>query len=96
MRVIRFATALLLAARSRGSPIFSNDEGQLVTRQGPGSYYAITGATGGVFPRMEIRELENAGGEIWNLFILAFAEFKAMDQTVIDSYYQIAGMLRPQ
>ena len=45
---------------------------------------------------MEIRELENAGGEIWNLFILAFAEFKAMDQTVIDSYYQIAGMLRPQ
>jgi tyrosinase len=94
MRATQIATASLLVARSFASPISTKDDGQLVTRQGPGSYYAITGATGGVFPRLEIRELEKAGGEMWNLFLLAFAEFQAMDQTVIDSYYQIAGKSR--
>lgn len=54
------ATAVLLSAAANASPLFSND-GSLVTRQGPGSYYAITGATGGVYPRLEIRDLEKSG-----------------------------------
>jgi tyrosinase len=92
MRLIHVAAASLLTATSFGSPIDTRDGSQLVNRQGSGSYYAITGATGGVFPRLEIRDLEKAGGEMWNLFLLAFAEFQAINQTVIDSYYQIAGM----
>jgi tyrosinase len=60
-------------------------------RQTPGSYYPITGPSGGVHPRLEIRQLQQTG-EMWNLFLLALQEFEAMDQTVIDSYYQIAGV----
>ena len=93
MRAVLFVAASLLPAASYGSPLFSNEYSRLVTRQEPGSYYPITGATGGVFPRLEIRELERAGGEMWNLFLLALTEFQAMDQNVINSYYQIAGRL---
>ena len=95
MRLTHITAASLLAASSYGSPISSAEDGKLVTRQGPGSYYAVTGATGGVFPRLEIRELEKAGGEMWNLFLLAFADFQNMNQSIIDSYYQIAGMICP-
>jgi tyrosinase len=91
MKFVQFMAASLLTASTNASPLYASDNSQLVTRQNAGSYYAITGATGGVFPRLEIRELEKAGGEMWNLFLLAFAEFQAMNQTVIDSYYQIAG-----
>ncbi|KAF2822336.1 Di-copper centre-containing protein [Ophiobolus disseminans] len=93
MRVAHFAGAWLLTAVSISSPVFSaaNDK-DVVARQNPGSYYAITGATGGVFPRLEIRELQRAGGEMWNLFLLALTEFQAMDQKTIDSYFQIAGI----
>ncbi|KAF2690201.1 Di-copper centre-containing protein [Lentithecium fluviatile CBS 122367] len=92
MRVTHIAAVSLLAVTSYGSPLFTSDDSRLVTRQVPGSYYAVTGATGGVFPRLEIRELQKKGGEMWNLFLLALAEFQAMDQTIIDSYYQIAGI----
>lgn len=90
MKISTLSAASLLVATSYGSPFLSSS----AKRQGPGSYYAITGAKGGVQPRIEIRELEKAGGEMWNLFLLAIAEFKAMDQNIIDSYYQIAGKLQ--
>jgi tyrosinase len=53
--------------------------------------YAITGAIGGVNPRLEIRDLQKTG-EMWNLYLLAMTEFQAMDQSKIDSYYQIGGI----
>jgi tyrosinase len=62
-----------------------------VTRQVKTLYYPITGPTGGVYPRPEIHELEEAGGELWNLFLLASTDFQGMDQSIIDLYYQIAG-----
>ncbi|CAI6323107.1 unnamed protein product [Periconia digitata] len=99
MKIPTVGVASLLAVNAYGSPLLSSDAFSSVSgvnsnvkRQGPGSYYAITGAKGGVQPRVEIRDLEKAGGEMWNLFLLALAEFKAIDQNVIDSYYQIAGI----
>jgi hypothetical protein len=41
------ATAVLLTAVTTASPLLS--------------YYTITGATGGVYPRLEIRDLEKTG-----------------------------------
>ncbi|KAJ4298888.1 hypothetical protein N0V90_004131 [Kalmusia sp. IMI 367209] len=63
----------------------------LNTRQGTGSYYAITGPTGGVHSRLEIRELQHMG-PMWNIFLLALVEFEAIDQSETDSYYQIAAL----
>lgn len=83
--------ASLLIVVSCGSPLFTTENNKSLKRQASTSYYAITGATGGVFPRLEIRELEKNGGEMWNLFLLAMTEFQAMDQNDIDSYFQIAG-----
>jgi tyrosinase len=54
------ATAVLLTAVTTASPLLSNEE-SLVTRQAASSYYTITGATGGVYPRLEIRDLEKTG-----------------------------------
>lgn len=82
----------LFAFRTYGSPLFTNSGDLIEKRQSPGSYYAISGASGGIYPRVEVRELERVGGEPWNLFLLAMTEFQAMDQHVIDSWYQIAGM----
>lgn len=86
------AAASLLTSLCYGSPL-QHANTELVERQAPGSFYAITGATGGVQPRMEIRELEKTG-EMWNLYLLAMTDFQAMDQSTIDSWFQIAGMLR--
>jgi hypothetical protein len=69
--------------------------GQLVPRQTLGSYYAVTGAVGGVHPRLEIRELQR-NPIMWNLFLLALTTFQDTDQNQIDSYYQIAGKSSPQ
>jgi tyrosinase len=85
MKLRQIAAATLLSTLSHASPLMTFHE-----RQAPGSYYAITGATGGVQPRLEIRQLQQTG-EMWNLFLLAMDEFEAMDQKEIDSYYQIAG-----
>jgi tyrosinase len=85
--------ASLLSILVHGSPLKSVDSELMEKRQGPGSYYAITGATGGVHPRLEIRELEKTG-EMWNLYLLAMRDFQAIDQNVIDSWYQIAGMCK--
>lgn len=92
MRILRAVAAWLLTVATHGSPLSTMESNPLMIRQRPGSYYAITGATGGVFPRLEIRELEQAGGETWNLFLLALIEFQAMDQKMIDSYFQIAAI----
>lgn len=85
------AIAPLLVSTSNGKPLQSENSKLLLARQGPGSYHAITGPTGGVQPRMEIRDLE-ATGDMWNIFVLALTEFEAADQHDIASYYQIAGM----
>ncbi|KAF2751094.1 Di-copper centre-containing protein [Sporormia fimetaria CBS 119925] len=86
------AAASLLACITDGSPVKPLDA-QLIQRQssGPGSYFAITGATGGVHPRLELRDLETKG-EMWNLFLLAMRDFQAMDQNDIASWYSIAGL----
>jgi tyrosinase len=51
---------------------------------------AITGVTGTVAPRLEIRQLRN-NADAWNLYILGMRRF--MDKPKNDrlSYYQIAG-----
>ena len=82
----------LLAKPAFCSPVSSLDSSLVVKGQSNGPHYAITGATGGVYPRIEVRDLEKSGGESWNLFLLAMTEFQAMDQHAIDSWYQIAGM----
>lgn len=56
----KYSAVGLLATAVLGKP-FPAEEGQLMSRQGPGSYYPVTGATGGVFPRLEIRDLEKTG-----------------------------------
>ena len=86
MKLLYAVAASMLASLGHGSPFPSFAE-----RQVPGSYYAITGATGGVHPRLEIRELQK-NGEMWNLFLLALSEFEGLNQNDIDSYYQIAGI----
>ncbi|KAF2762779.1 Di-copper centre-containing protein [Pseudovirgaria hyperparasitica] len=56
------------------------------------NFLAVTGATvGGTQPRIEIRDLKSQP-EAWNLFLLAWARFQAMDQNARSSYYQIAGI----
>ena len=86
MKLLYAAAASTLASLGHGSPFPSFAE-----RQAPGSYYPITGATGGVHPRLEIRELQK-NAEMYNLFLLALADFQALNQNNIDSYYQIAGI----
>ena len=91
MRPRYFLAASLLSTVAFATPLNHIDSELVEKRQGPGSYYAITGPTGGVHPRIEIRDLEKTGN-MWNLYLLAMTEFQAMDQSVIDSWYQIAGM----
>lgn len=86
MKLLYAVAASMIASLGHGSPYPS-----FVERQAPGSYYAITGATGGVHQRLEIRELQK-NGEMFNLFLLALTEFQAIDQNQIDSYFQIAGI----
>ena len=59
--------------------------------------YAITGAQGGVNLatgqrplRQEISVFQNAG-PAFDLYILAFQQFAQEDQTLLLSYYQVAG-----
>ena len=91
MRSTHIAAVSLLATISFASPLQPINSELIEGRQAPGSYYAITGATGGVQTRLEIRELEKTG-DLWNLFLLAMTDFQKMDQNQIDSWYQIAGM----
>jgi tyrosinase len=56
----KYAATLLLSTAAYGSPLLA-EQGRLEGRQSAGSYYPVTGATGGVFPRLEIRDLEKTG-----------------------------------
>lgn len=85
------AVASLLATLGFASPGSQTDVIEKRQQPGPGSYYAITGARDGVFPRLEVRELAK-NADMWNLFLLALTDFQAIDQNQIDSYYQIAGI----
>ena len=61
-------------------------------RRGDGSTIAITGITEfGTQPRLEIRELESAHPDQWNIYLLGLARFQATDESDELSYYQIAG-----
>ncbi|KAF2008582.1 Di-copper centre-containing protein [Aaosphaeria arxii CBS 175.79] len=93
MKSTSLAALSLLSTLSYASPLQSVKRELLEERQapGPGNYFAITGATGGVHPRLELRDLE-ATGDMWNLFLLAMTDFQAMDQDVINSWFQIAGI----
>jgi tyrosinase len=93
MKTYNIVVVSLLTAAAHASPLATAEGGLVEKRQAPGSYYAITGASGGIHPRVEVRDLEKAGGVPWNLFLLAMTEFQALDQHVIDSWYQIAGVL---
>jgi tyrosinase len=58
------------------------------------SFYPITGASGGVQPRQEIRTLQSSNPDLWNLFLAATERFQATDQTKKTSYYQVSGECR--
>lgn len=62
------STAALLLTVTNASPLLASDD-SLVGRQSAGSYYPITGATGGVYPRLEIRDLEKTGKAGSKLFV---------------------------
>ncbi|ORX94962.1 hypothetical protein BCR34DRAFT_525763 [Clohesyomyces aquaticus] len=92
MRITHLTAASLLSSLGHASPLSQMSRFlEIETRQSPGSYFAITGATGGVYPRLEIRELEKTG-EMWNLYLLAMISFQGTNQDDIASYYQIAGI----
>ena len=91
MKSTHLAATSLLSALSYGSPPHAVSNELVAARQAAGSYFAITGASGGVYPRLELRDLEKTG-EMWNLYLLAMTNFQAMNQNEIASWYQIAGM----
>lgn len=54
--------------------------------------FAITGPTGGVQPRLEVRQLFREKPDQWNLYLLALRQFQGNSQDYITSWYQIAGI----
>jgi tyrosinase len=64
MKAAYTAAVSLLTAISCGSQLLGNKNSALMARQGQASYFPITGTTGGVYSRLEIRELEKTGGEM--------------------------------
>ncbi|KAM3075779.1 hypothetical protein ACMFMG_007905 [Clarireedia jacksonii] len=81
-RVLKSLLALYLAGSAIGSPFDTR-----------ASTYAITGVkdSSGVQPRLEIRQLA-ADSIQFNLFLLAMIDYQAIDQSKINSFYQIAGI----
>jgi tyrosinase len=58
-------------------------------------FFSVVGVQGsGIHPRLELRELEK-DAEMWNLFLMAFARFQAVDQKRKLSYFQMAGSYNP-
>ncbi|KAH7065183.1 hypothetical protein B0J12DRAFT_693548 [Macrophomina phaseolina] len=90
-----FEASLALSALSflslavHGSPIAADAD--LVERQAGNTFFAITGATGGVQPRLEIRDLA-AKADQFNLFVLAMQRFQSKAQNGKLSYYQVSGI----
>lgn len=66
-------------------------ENDLVERQSGNTFFAITGATGGVSPRLEIRDLANNADQ-FNLFVLAIQRFQSKAQDGKLSWYQVSGI----
>lgn len=57
------------------------------------SFTPVTGVTsGGIQPRLEVRQLYNTQPAQWNLFLLAMQRFKSQPQNDQLSFYQIAGI----
>lgn len=54
--------------------------------------FAITGPTGGVHPRLEVRQLYRERPNQFNLYLLALRQFQGNKQTYITSWYQIGGI----
>lgn len=52
---------------------------------------AITGVTGTVAPRLEIRDLQRNADQ-WNLYLLGMERFQAKSKSDRLSYYQVAGV----
>lgn len=63
---------------------------QLHERQS--DYYAVTGGSNGVWPRLEIRQMYWNRPNQYTLLILAMQRYQAMSQSDKLSYYQISGI----
>lgn len=90
MRFFGVSLALGALSLSLASPVALDEESGLVERQT--SFFAVTGAPGGVSPRLEINNLVNNVDQ-WNLYVLALARFQAQAQGNKLSYFQVAGKL---
>ncbi|KAF2722531.1 Di-copper centre-containing protein [Polychaeton citri CBS 116435] len=53
---------------------------------------AITGVSGGVQPRLEVRQMLNTKPNQWTLFMLAMRQWMDMSQSEKTSYFQISGI----
>lgn len=53
---------------------------------------AVTGISGGVQPRLEVRQMLNTKPNQWTLFMLAMRQWMDMSQSEKTSYFQIAGI----
>lgn len=67
-------------------------ENDLVERQSGNTFFAITGATGSVSPRLEIRDMANNADQ-FNMFVLAIQRFQSKAQDGKLSWYQVSGKL---
>jgi len=53
--------------------------------------FPITGISGGVQPRMEIRDLQQNAPDQWNIYVLALAAMQLVDQSDYLSYFQLSS-----
>lgn len=94
------AVSLSLLTSTQAAPLsngtFNNNTAvggscSAVQKTDESSYFSVVGVQGtGIYVRQELRELEQ-DGELWNLFLQAFARFQGMDQSDKVSYFQVAG-----
>lgn len=84
----------LLTTTSLASPaILPQPESSHVNEKRQNAYIPVTGIkSGGVQPRLEVRQLYNTKPNQWNLYLLAMQRFKNQPQDNLKSYYQIAGI----
>lgn len=89
-----FVCSLAFLASSVSSltiPTFEDAALELEKRQS-GSQLPVTGVSGAVAPRMEIRQLQSQAPNQYTLFVLALDQFEKQAQSGIGSYYQISGI----
>ena len=80
---------LSLSTSVLGSAIPLSDEGLTILEKR--AVLPVTGASGSVLPRYEIRQLQQNAAQ-WNVFLLAMQKFQIQPQSGKKSYYQIAGI----